>query len=60
MHHGLLGIGIDQEAAIIVHGDVFEVMDGHVVIHDGKKHDDKAYYILNPGQTLNLKTRIPK
>ncbi|MGH9564903.1 MAG: cyanophycinase [Candidatus Angelobacter sp.] len=56
-HPDLLGIGIDQGAAILVHGDTFKTMDGEVLIHDGKKHGDKAYYILQPGETFNLRTR---
>lgn len=59
-HPGLLGIGIDQEAAIIVHGDTFATVGGQVLIHDGKKHGDKGYYVLRPGQTFNLRTRTPQ
>lgn len=53
----LLGIGIDQGAAIVVHGDLFTVMDGQVAIHDGKDHDGALYFFLSPGQTFDLKTR---
>jgi cyanophycinase len=56
-HPDLLGIGIDQGAAILVHGDTFKTMDGEILIHDGKKHGDKEYYILKPGETFNLRTR---
>ena len=56
-HPDLLGIGIDQGAAILVHGDTFKTMDGEVLIHDGKKHSGKDYYILQPGETFNLRTR---
>lgn len=56
-HPKLLGVGIDQGAAIIVHGDVFETMSGKVLIHDGKRHGDKGYYVLSPGQKFNLRTR---
>lgn len=56
-HPKLLGVGIDQSAAIIVHGDVFETMSGKVLIHDGKRHGDKGYYVLSPGQKFNLKAR---
>ncbi len=59
-HPELLGIGIDQDAAILVHGDTFETVGGQVLIHDGKKHDGKGYYILQPGQTFNLRTRTPR
>jgi len=56
-HPELLGIGIDQSAAIIVHGDSFEVVDGQVLIHDGQRHEDKTYYVLSSGQKFNLRTR---
>lgn len=56
-HPKLLGIGIDQETAIVVHGDEFEIIgDSKVIIHDGKK----PFYFLSPGQKFNLKTRLPK
>jgi len=56
-HPDLLGIGIDQGAAILVHGDTFKTMDGEVLIQDGKKHAGKEYYVLHPGETFNLRTR---
>ena len=56
-HPELLGIGIDQGAAIVVHGNVFTVMGGQVAIHDGKNHDGASYYFLSSGQTFDLKAR---
>lgn len=57
-HPELLGIGIDQSAAIIVHGDCFFVVGGQVAIHDGKMHIGGAsYYLLSSGDTYDLKTR---
>lgn len=57
-HPSLLGIGIDEETAIVVHGDFFKVIGpGQVAIHDGKEHDGALYYFLSSGQTFNLKTR---
>ncbi|HEY6253820.1 MAG TPA: cyanophycinase [Candidatus Angelobacter sp.] len=56
-HPRLLGIGIDQDAAILVHGDSFEVIGGKVLIHDGKRHDGQPYSVLAPGDKFNLKTR---
>jgi cyanophycinase len=54
-HHGLLGIGIDEKTAIVVHGDDFEVIgESKVIIHDGKK----PFYFLSHGQKFNLKTRL--
>ena len=59
-HPQLLGIGIDQDAAILVHGNLFEVMGGKVLIHDGKKHGDKPYLTLSTGDKFNLKARLPE
>jgi hypothetical protein len=56
-HPELLGIGIDQSAAIVVHGDSFFVVGGRVAIHDGKEHDGAPYYFLSSGQAFNLKSR---
>jgi hypothetical protein len=56
-HPELLGLGIDEGAAIVVHGDSFEVVGGQVAVHDGKEHEGAPYYFLSPGQTLNVKTR---
>src|SRR5271157_266544 len=56
-HPELLGIGIDQSAAIVVRGDAFFVVGGQVAIHDGKDHDGASYYFLSSGETFNLKTR---
>lgn len=57
-HPKLLGIGIDEEGAIVVHGDSFEVIgERQVLIHDGKKHQGKLYYYLSPGNKFDLKTR---
>jgi cyanophycinase len=58
-HPELLGIGIDQSAAIVVHGDSFFVVSGHVTIHAGHFPDGRpGSYVLSPGQSFNLKTRV--
>ena len=59
-HPELLGIGIDEDTAIVVRRDRFEVMGrGYVVIYDhGRKLDSGgAFYLLAPGDRFNLKTR---
>lgn len=56
-HPDLLGIGIDEGASIVVHGDSLEVAAGKVIIHDGKKHEAGNYYFLSSGQKFNLATR---
>jgi len=56
-HPDLLGIGIDQAAAIIVHRDSFFVVGGQVAIHDGKQHNGESYYFLSSGQAFDLQSR---
>lgn len=57
-HPELLGIGIDEKTAIVVHGDRFEVIgEGRVAIYDTRKHDDRWYYWLTPGTVFDLRTR---
>jgi len=56
-HPDLLGIGLDQDAAIIVHGDSFFVVGGQVAIHDGKPHEGGGYFFLSSGQSYDMKTR---
>jgi cyanophycinase len=56
----LLGLGIDQGTAIVVHGDSFFVVGGQVAIHDGKMHHGEPYYFLSSGQSYNLKSRSPE
>jgi aminobenzoyl-glutamate utilization protein B len=54
----LLGLGIDEPAAIVVRGDRFEVIGRSVVgIYDGKDHDGKRYYFLAPGEQFDLRAR---
>ena len=54
----LLGIGIDEKAAILVQGDRFEVMgEGRVAIYDNKKHGGDWYYWLSPGDKFDLRSR---
>ncbi len=53
---GLLGLGIDEPAAVVVQGDRLEVIGQSVVgIYDGKDHDGKKYYFLGPGEQLDLR-----
>src|SRR5260370_26805400 len=59
-HPDLLGIGIDQDASIVVHGDSFFVVGGQVAIHDRKMHKGAPYYFLSAGQSYNLKSRSPE
>jgi len=60
-HPELLGIGLYESTAIIVQGDLFEVVgNGKVAIYDIKRQiqpGEKLYYLLNPGDIFNLKHR---
>ncbi|HTW74983.1 MAG TPA: cyanophycinase [Steroidobacteraceae bacterium] len=56
-HPQLLGIGLDEGAGIIVHGNSFFVVGGEVLIHDGKQHGRRQYYPLSPGQAYDLQHR---
>ncbi|HYK21366.1 MAG TPA: cyanophycinase [Pyrinomonadaceae bacterium] len=54
----LLGIGIDEKAAILVTGDRFKVIGkGRVAIYDNTKHGSNWYYWLENGDVFNLRTR---
>jgi cyanophycinase len=56
-HPGLLGIGIDESAAIVVRGGSFFVVGGQVAIHDGRTHNGANYYFLSSGQAFSLTKR---
>ena len=57
----LLGIGIDESTAIVVHGDQFDVIGkSAVLIHDARQApqpDGKRYYVLSAGDRFDLKHR---
>jgi len=66
----LLGIGIDESTAIIVKGDIFEVVgQSYVVVYDGKfwsregseskklPEKEQIFYFLREGDRYNLKER---
>lgn len=57
-HPELLGIGIDERAAIIVQGSQFQVRgDSKVAIYDDRKHGNRWYYWLGAGAVFDLRTR---
>lgn len=60
-HPDLLGIGIDADAAIVVHGDEFRVIGvGSVGIYDAKYVvPDRKFYFLERGERFDLATRTP-
>ena len=60
-HPDLLGIGLDESTAIVVHGNLFEVIGkSKVAIYDPKYKPAPGvnrYYFLTPGTFFNLKKR---
>ncbi|MFI5457094.1 MAG: amidohydrolase [Isosphaerales bacterium] len=55
---GLLGLGLDEPAAIVVQSDRLEVIGRSVVgVYDGRDHDGKRYYFLSPGEQFDLRSR---
>ncbi len=60
-HPHLLGIGIDEDTAIVVQGDQCEVIGASKVgIYDSRRKpgpDEKPYLLLSPGERFNLKSR---
>ena len=54
-HPEILGIGIDEPAALVVEGNRFEVIGtGRVAIYDNHPHAGAWYYWLNPGDRFDL------
>lgn len=50
-HPDLLGIGIDEATALIVHGSQIEVLgEGHVKLYDGRDHHGQDCFTLSPGE----------
>ena len=59
-HPELLGIGLDEDTAIVVQGDEFEVVGrSYVVIYDHERMLDSGgrFYFLGAGDRYDLKTR---
>jgi cyanophycinase len=54
----LLGIGIDEGTAIVVRGDVFEVVGtSRVAVYGGEDDDGPGYVLLSPGARYDLRAR---
>jgi cyanophycinase len=54
-HPDILGIGIDEGAALIVRGNRFEVVGtGQVAVYDNQPHPGGWYYWLKPGDHFDL------
>ena len=53
----ILGIGIDDDAALLVRKNVFEVIGtGRVAIYDNVRRNGSWYYWLKPGDRFDLST----
>jgi cyanophycinase len=54
-HPEILGIGIDDDAALEVQGNRFEVIGtGRVAIYDNVRREGSWYYWLKPGDRFDL------
>lgn len=58
----LLGIGLDEDTAILVDGDRFQVLGrGYVAIYDAvaQAEGGRPFYLLREGDRFDLVTRVP-
>ena len=58
----LLGIGIDEDTAIVVQGDQAEVIgQSYVAIYDNRTSvaENGKFFLLRPGDRIDLATRVP-
>lgn len=56
-HPHVLGIGIDDDAALLVKKNTFEVIGtGRVAIYDNERRNGSWYYWLKPGERFDLAT----
>jgi cyanophycinase len=57
-HPRLLGVGIDEGAALLVRGDRHaEAVGGSVMAVDGHHQGELRVYVMNPGETFDLEKR---
>ena len=58
----LLGIGLDEDTAIVVEGNRFRVIgQSYIAIFDHQRMLDSGgkFYFLEPGDQFNMETRTP-
>jgi cyanophycinase len=56
-HPHILGIGIDDDAALLVRRNTVEVIGtGRVAIYDNVRREGAWYYWLKPGDRFDLST----
>ena len=61
-HPDLLGLGIDEDTAIVVQGNEFEVIgNGYVAIYDHEQivGANGQFFFLMPGDRFDMATRQP-
>lgn len=57
VHPEILGIGIDEDAALLVRANRFEVIGtGRVAIYDNQRREGSWYYWLKSGEQFDLET----
>ena len=62
-HPKLLGVGIDDGAAVVVQNGAFDVIgNSKIAIYDNEDHGGKHYYFLSTGDHFDLSAReaVPK
>jgi cyanophycinase-like exopeptidase len=60
-HPELLGIGLDDDAAVVIHGDELRVVGpGRVAIYDDQKHGAHWYYDLPAAASFDLRGRVTR
>jgi len=60
LYPDLLGIGIDEGAAIVVEHNTFRIVGrGRVAIYDNKRHGSQWFYYLDQNAIFDLTTRTP-
>jgi cyanophycinase len=57
----LLGVGIDEGAAVVVQNGSFDVIgNSKVAIYDNENHSGKHYYFLSTGDHFDLSAHKPQ
>jgi cyanophycinase len=56
----LLGLGIDDDAGLLIRGSVGAVIgSGRVAVYDNQRHADGWYFWLKTGEKIDLAARRP-
>lgn len=61
VYPNLLGIAIDDQVSLVFTNDTFEIIGkGIVAIYDNTLHDNKWWFLLKPGTSFNIRTRMTR